>query len=93
MAVEGLLGFERLERIDVPTLCVHGDADIPFAVRLVREWAQRLPLVDVHVIANAGHLVSQKQPEAFSDRVLAFLGDLTWAQGRRATPLERGPVA
>ncbi len=92
-AVEGLVGYERLDRMDVPTLCVHGDSDLPFATRLVRQWAQRLPLVEVEVIRDAGHLVNQERPEAFSDRVLAFVGGLTWAQGRTATPPDRASVA
>jgi 3-oxoadipate enol-lactonase len=56
-AVEGLFRYARVERIDVPTLCVHGDADLAFATRSMRAWAARQPLVDVEVIRDAGHLV------------------------------------
>ena len=81
-AVEGLVRYERLERIDVPTLCVTGDADFPFAARSVRGWAERMPLVEVEVIEGAGHLVNQERPEAFSRTVLTFVDALTWGQGR-----------
>jgi 3-oxoadipate enol-lactonase len=83
-ATEGFVRYERLARIDVPTLCVAGDADLPFAARVVRAWAARMPLVDLEVIEDAGHLVNQELPEAFSARVLAFLGGLTWSKARSA---------
>jgi 3-oxoadipate enol-lactonase len=81
-AVEGLVGYEPLARIDVPTLCVVGDADLPFAAWSVREWAARMPLVEVQVVADAGHLVNQERPEAFSASVLAFLDGMAWAEGQ-----------
>ena len=85
-ATEGFVHYERLARIDVPTLCVAGDADLPFAARVVREWAARMPLVEVEVIEHAGHLVNQERPEAFSAAVLAFVGGMTWAAKRTAAP-------
>jgi len=85
-AVEGLVKYERLERIDVPTLCVTGDADLPFAARIVREWAVRMPLVEVAVIERAGHLVNQERPEAFSEAVLTFVDGMTWSQERTVGP-------
>ena len=85
-ATEGFVRYERLARIDVPTLCVAGDADLPFAARSVRAWAARMPLVDVEVIEHAGHLVNQERPEAFSAAVLAFADGLTWAAKGTAAP-------
>jgi 3-oxoadipate enol-lactonase len=85
-ATEGFVRYERLARIDVPTLCVAGDADLPFAARSVREWAARMPLVDVEVIEHAGHLVNQERPEAFSAAVVSFLDGMAWAAKRTPAP-------
>ena len=85
-AVEGLVRYEPLARIDVPTLCALGDADFPFAARSVRAWAARMPLVEVEVIERAGHLVNQERPEAFSDAVLTFVDGMTWSRERTVEP-------
>jgi 3-oxoadipate enol-lactonase len=76
-AAAAALGYrEGSERLDVPTLCIIGDAEIPFVARATRSWAERRPLAQVATIEQAGHLVNQENPEAFCDAVVAFVHGL-----------------
>jgi 3-oxoadipate enol-lactonase len=76
-AAAAALGYrDRSERLDVPTLCVIGDAEIPFVARATRTWAERRPLAQVATIERAGHLVNQENPEAFCETVVGFVRDL-----------------
>jgi 3-oxoadipate enol-lactonase len=71
------LGYrDRSERLDAPTLCVIGDAEIPYVARATRSWAERSPLAQVVTIERAGHLVNQENPEAFCEAVVAFVKGL-----------------
>jgi pimeloyl-ACP methyl ester carboxylesterase len=79
------LGYrERSERLDVPTLCVIGDAEISFVARATRRWAARTHLAQVARIERAGHLVNQENPEAFCDAVVPFV------KGLEAMATQRG---
>jgi pimeloyl-ACP methyl ester carboxylesterase len=68
--------LDGLRRFDHPTLLLWGADDIHFGV----EWAERLlrdipGAVRLEVVADAGHLVMEEQPERFAACVAAFLSE------------------
>ena len=85
-AVAGMVDepvYNRLGDVEQPTLVLYGSGDklIPNPY-LNPQWdtqaiAQRaeeaLPNADVHLVDNAGHLLMIEQPEAFRERLRAFL--------------------
>ena len=72
MRTDGYDWRERLAGLDVPTLLVHGDADLIPPTQAER-WAELLPQSRVARIANAGHNPFWEQPAVFFPLVDAFL--------------------
>jgi 3-oxoadipate enol-lactonase len=62
-----------VERVDVPTLVVHGDADLIVPVENGRMLAARLPNARYVELAGRGHNLMLEDPETFSSLVLEFL--------------------
>lgn len=54
--------FTRLERIDAPTLVVHGARDRMIPVANARMTAERLPGARLKVLKDAGHLYPTEEP-------------------------------
>jgi 3-oxoadipate enol-lactonase len=72
----GILAWEaysRLERIDVPTLVIHGEADRLVPPANGKLIAARIPGAKLVLIPNAGHIFSTDQPDAAHRPVLEFL--------------------
>lgn len=68
--------LDGLQRFDHPTLLLWGADDVHFGV----EWAERLlrdipGAVRLEVVADAGHLVMEEQPDRFAACVVAFLSE------------------
>lgn len=63
----------RLKELQVPTLIIVGDADIPDKLTLTEQLAATIPGAQQVIIPGAGHIVNMEQPEAFTRIVLAFL--------------------
>lgn len=63
---------DRLERIDVPTIVLHGDRDCYFTERNARVLADGLPRGELRVIAGAGHVL----PLTHGDAVRRAVDDL-----------------
>jgi pimeloyl-ACP methyl ester carboxylesterase len=63
----------RLGAISVPALVVWGDRDPFFPLSVARELQQRLGGAHLEVIANAGHVPQEEQPEQFQQPVLQWL--------------------
>lgn len=53
----------ELARIAAPTLWITGDRDPFGSPDLVRDWAGRMPVADVHVMPDSGHLPWLDDPE------------------------------
>jgi pimeloyl-ACP methyl ester carboxylesterase len=68
-----------LATIDVPTLIVVGDEDIPSPVKESRAMHERIPGSRLEVIAQAGHLSNLERPAAFNHLLTEFLGALTYS--------------
>jgi 3-oxoadipate enol-lactonase len=88
--VEGIVGaieamMERpdstatLATIDVPTLVVVGDEDVPTPVQEARTLHERIAGSRLEVIANAGHLSNLERPAAFNHVLTEFLVALTYS--------------
>ena len=68
------LTWAALEGLHVPTLLVHGDADLWAPPALQRLFLRRLPRAEGVVIAEAGHAAPWEQPAAFNAALIGFLG-------------------
>lgn len=65
--------ISRLSDVQVPTLIIVGDYDLPEKLELARQLASNIPHARYEVIAGAAHMVSMEQPHAFNRIVLDFL--------------------
>jgi 3-oxoadipate enol-lactonase len=63
----------EVERIDMPTLVLHGDADVIVPVENGRMLASRLPNVHYVELPGRGHNLPLEDPETFNRHVLEFL--------------------
>ena len=63
----------RLGEIKVPTLIVHGTADIGVPVKYAREAAGRIPNAKLHIIEGAGHWTQRDYPEEVNRVMVDFL--------------------
>jgi len=68
-----------LATIDVPTLIIVGEEDVPTPVKDARFLAERIPASRLEVIAQAGHLCNMERPAAFNHVLTEFLGALTYS--------------
>ena len=66
----------RLAEIQVPTLVIVGDLDLPEKLDISKQLATSIPGAKLEVIRGAAHMVSMEQPQKFNDIVLNFLGTL-----------------
>ena len=66
-----------LGSIDVPTLIIVGEEDVPTPVKEARAMHERIPGSMLEVIANAGHLANLERPAAFNHVLSEFLVSLT----------------
>ena len=63
----------RRAELDVPTLVVVGDADLPELRELAAALAAELPDARLETIAGAGHLPSIEQPAELNALLVEFL--------------------
>ena len=68
-----------LALIDVPTLIVVGEEDVPTPVAESRAMHERIPGSRLEVIASAGHLSNLERPAAFNHVLTEFLVALTYS--------------
>jgi 3-oxoadipate enol-lactonase len=66
-----------LATIDVPTLIVVGEEDVPTPVKEARAMHDRISGSTLEIIANAGHLSNMERPAAFNHVLTEFLVALT----------------
>ena len=63
-----------LHRIDRPTLLLWGAEDRIVTPSYGEKWRQAIPDARLELIAGAGHFPHWERPEAFVDRLVAFVG-------------------
>lgn len=74
--------WERLGRLQAPTLVVAGELDAKYA-GISREMVRAMPRARLSLVAGCGHAVHLERPEEFERRVLEFLAEVGGeAEGR-----------
>ncbi len=68
--------WETAEALTVPTLLLHGEKSPVLKREQAEEFADKVPVVRLVTIADAGHSVAGDQPEAFVEAVRDFLSDV-----------------
>ncbi len=68
--------FPSLKTINVPTLILAGDEDVPTPVEGARRMQQAIPGSRLEVISKAGHYAAFEQPEAAGRIMRGFLDGL-----------------
>jgi pimeloyl-ACP methyl ester carboxylesterase len=66
---------DRLRRLTVPTLVVHGELD-PRPVRFAARIAELVPGAELVVMPDVGHFPRFEAPESFAKTLRGFLGRL-----------------
>jgi pimeloyl-ACP methyl ester carboxylesterase len=66
--------WDELPSLTVPTLVVHGDADLLVPTENGRLLASRIPRAELVLIPGAGHMLQSDGGDAVRDAVLKFLG-------------------
>jgi len=74
VAVGRYRSFDRVGKIGVPTLILHGEVDKAVPVARGRELAERIPGAKLVVLPRAGHNYLADSGTTAMDEVLAFLG-------------------
>jgi pimeloyl-ACP methyl ester carboxylesterase len=67
--------IEQLHRIDLPTLIIVGERDLPDFQRIAEILYQRIPNATKVVMSGVGHTSNMEDPELFNGIVLGFLAD------------------
>ncbi|WP_426955115.1 alpha/beta fold hydrolase [Muricoccus radiodurans] len=65
--------YAKIAAITCPALVIAAGADLYAPPALMQMWARRLPRHEWDVIPEAGHAIAWEYPEAFNEKVLAFL--------------------
>jgi pimeloyl-ACP methyl ester carboxylesterase len=65
--------YAKLEKINVRTLVMPGDADLIAPPSLMKLWGSHLPNAEWISVPDAGHSIAWEQPEIFNSYVLQFL--------------------
>ena len=77
LAMRGFDCRGDLDRIDIPTVVLHGDRDSLFPVSMAEDLAGRLPRGRLHVVPGAGHVVPLTHGQTVVDAVQEVLNDAT----------------
>ena len=68
--------WETARALTVPTLLLHGEKSPVLKLEQAQEFAEKVPVVRLVTIPEAGHSVAGDQPEAFVSAVREFLDDV-----------------
>lgn len=66
--------FVKLEAMATPMLAIAADADLLAPPGLMRLWVEHVKDHEWDIVPDAGHAIAWEQPDAFNEKVLAFLG-------------------
>jgi pimeloyl-ACP methyl ester carboxylesterase len=67
--------FGRLDRIEVPTLIVHGRHDRLIPVANAELLAERIPSARLRILEDSGHLYPTEQPDV-DEAIAAFVEEV-----------------
>jgi 3-oxoadipate enol-lactonase len=65
--------FEELDKITVPVLIIHGDADRLISVENGKLLADRIKGSELHIVPGAGHLYVTEAQETVDEKVIDFI--------------------
>ena len=67
---------QRLDKINVPTLIIVGERDLPDFHAIADTLQQEIPNARKVVLPRVGHISSMEDPDRFNEVVLSFLADV-----------------
>lgn len=70
------VAFTRLEEIDVPTLAIVGERDVPDFHTITGIMSARIRDARKVVLPGVGHMPNMEDPASFSEAVLGFLAEI-----------------
>ncbi|HEY8515572.1 MAG TPA: alpha/beta fold hydrolase [Candidatus Binatia bacterium] len=73
--------WDELGALRVPTLVLHGEADLLVPTENGRLLAQRIPGAELVLIPGAGHMLQADAGDVLRDAVLGFLGRVSGTSG------------
>ncbi len=73
-AMKGFNVCGRLSQISIPTLILHGGADLLLPVSDSLELKERIPHARLKIYEGLGHLFLMEDPESFNREVIDFIG-------------------
>jgi pimeloyl-ACP methyl ester carboxylesterase len=73
----------RLSEINVPTLAVVGDKDMPDILTIVDLLKKNIKGAKVEIVPGAAHMVNMEKPGEFNEIVLEFLRSVKWISPSR----------
>jgi len=76
MAIESFDTYERLPKIQVPTLIIHGDRDLMIPVENAEVLRERIPGSRVRIVPGVGHLFFWEKPAESAEAVVEFLSSV-----------------
>ena len=62
-----------LPDVNVPTLLLYGDNDVPAPLNVARDLLEAIPTAGLVVLPGVGHISNAEAPERFNAEVRAFL--------------------
>lgn len=68
-----IITFSNNTYINLPTLIMVGEFDVPVALKMSKEWFLDLENSEYHLFQNAGHCANMDAPLAFNKRVKEFI--------------------
>jgi pimeloyl-ACP methyl ester carboxylesterase len=63
----------KLKALDIPTMVVSGEADIPSFVLMAEAYAKALPRAKREIVQGVGHMVNIEAPETFNELLRDFV--------------------
>lgn len=75
-AIQAFNTYERLPRIQAPTLVLHGDRDLLVPLENGRILAERIPGARLHVLPGAGHVFFWEFPREAAEAISRFLAEV-----------------
>jgi 3-oxoadipate enol-lactonase len=63
----------RLAEIQVPTLVIVGNCDLPEKIAFARQLASEIPTAKLEIIVDTAHMVSMEKPQEFNTLMRNFL--------------------
>lgn len=80
MAAMGHDTWSELGTITVPTLVVHGEADLLVPTENGKLLAERIPRAELRLVAGAGHMLQTDAGDTVQEAFLSFLSRMTQSQ-------------